>query len=188
MEIKDDFDVNDSMRKEEMNGEFDDDFMPSEEFSMNVSNNDNNDNINNINNFNEFDNWKDKRDMDLDKTMKETKLTFDSPHEFDNLDDEDIFTPIEIKHNGNTNGLESFQQIHDYENTDDLTESDDESDDSFNKMKMGSFSSSAQAITNAKPLKVKKEFPSTFKEYTMNSMTNEDELPVSGSFVSTFDV
>lgn len=182
-----------SMREKKLK-ESNDIFDMDEDFDISPNNNNINNNFNRNQNeftFGQFENDEMKDEMkneyqqdDLDEMMKSTKLTFDSPHEFDS---DEIETIDDLSSNGNSSKTSKMNEIK--TSTFDFdSDSDDSDNDSLNEMRMGSFSTSAQAIVNAKPLKVKKEFPSTFKEYTMNSLTNNDELPVSGSFVSTFDL
>lgn len=161
------------------NGDFDD-FMPKEDFTIRQLRKSGDEGV--------FGGrFADDDNMDeLEKTMKMPKLTFDSPNEFDEMDEFETINNLHTTNkNNNLNNNNNKYQTNQFDFDNSESEENDESD----SFEIGSFSSSAQAIANAKPLKVKKEFPSTFKEYTMNSLnTNEDELPVSGSFVSTFDL
>ncbi|ELP95019.1 hypothetical protein EIN_252330 [Entamoeba invadens IP1] len=47
----------------------------------------------------------------------------------------------------------------------------------------GVFTSNAQHIKQSQHVKIKDDFPSTFKEYTISSLTRTETLPVSSSFI-----
>ena len=94
--------------------------------------------------------------------------------------DEDIDNSTQITDSSTQNQIDQKQTHQIFNTISSPTDSDGDQSPS------DVFTSNAQNIKRSKPMKLKDDFPSTFKEYTISSMTNTDELPVSSSFVGKY--
>ncbi|BFU25836.1 hypothetical protein EHI8A_089120 [Entamoeba histolytica HM-1:IMSS-B] len=110
---------------------------------------------------------------------KSSSGIFDMDEDFDV--DEDFDNSTQITDSTTQNHIDQKQTHQGFNTISSPTDSDD-GDQSSSDI----FTSNAQHIKRSKPMKLKDDFPSTFKEYTINSMTNTDELPVSSSFVGKY--